>query len=111
MAARSKKLKPITDEELDRELAQLWKEEVEAADKEPLTAADLEWFESLPEGPALPTKEGDTCVIFFKKALGISRSSGRRTQTTTPKSAGDGPVQPMSAERRRRSHLGKQKRR
>ena len=111
MAARSKKLKPRTDQEFDRELEQLWKEEVEAADKEPLTAEDLAWFESLPEGSALPTKAGETCVIFFKRAPGSAPSPGRRTQTTTPKSAGDNLCRRISAERRRRRRPGRQKRR
>jgi hypothetical protein len=86
MRKASKQPKQETDEEWDAEFEQLFKE-IEAADKIPLTPEDLAWFESLPEAPPLPTREGETFAIFLTRASGRLPAARRKKPGTGSKRA------------------------
>jgi len=100
MTTRSTTRRPETAAELDAELARRY-EEVEAADTLPLTPEDQAWFESLPEAPPLPSKEGDTLVIFFKKAPASSPAAPRKKPTSRETVGGSRQRRPIAASRRR----------
>lgn len=51
--------------------------ELKAASEAPLTPEDLAWFESLPEAPPLPTREGETLAIFFRRCPKRPAAGGR----------------------------------